>query len=147
VNFSFPIRNRTAKANLGKALETGRQLDVQTRKELKQIEVEVRNAVQALATAKDRIDAARAAEKYAQEQLDGEQKKFQAGLSTTFLILTRQNDLSQARGTALRAVADYNKSVAELQRAVSTTLSSNNIEVSSDVPTSYNPTAGPPPKK
>jgi outer membrane protein len=146
-NFSFPIRNRTAKANLGKARETGRQLDVQTRKQLQSIEVEVRNAVQAVATAKDRIDAARAAEKYAQEQLDGEQKKFQAGLSTTFLILTRQNDLSQARGTALRAVADYNKSVAELQRAVSTTLSSNNIDVSSDVPTSYNPTAGPPPVK
>jgi outer membrane protein len=147
VNFSFPIRNRTAQANLGKALETGRQLDVQTRKQLQSIEVEVRNAVQSVATAKDRIDAARAAEKYAQDQLEGEQKKFQAGLSTTFLILTRQNDLSQARGVALRAVADYNKSIAELQRAVSTTLSSNNIEVSSDVPTSYNPTAGPPPVK
>lgn len=131
INFSLPLRNRAAKAGLGKALEADRRLDLQTRGQMQSIEVEVRNAVQSVETAKMRIEASAAARDYAQQQLDGETKRFQAGLSSTFLILTRQNDLVQARGAEQRALADYNKAVAELQRAISTTLSSNNIEVKS----------------
>jgi HAE1 family hydrophobic/amphiphilic exporter-1 len=134
LNFSLPLRNRTAEANLGRALEAGRQLDLQTRRMMQSIEVEVRNAVQAVEIAKMRIDAARAARQYAEQQLDGEEKKFQAGLSTTFFVLTRQTELSQARGSELRALADYNKAVAELQRVMSTTLASNNIELRSEIP-------------
>lgn len=135
IQFNFPLRNRTAEANYGRAKETGRQLDLRTRKQMQDIEVEVRNAVQAVETAKLRNDAARAARIYAEQQLEGENKRFAAGYSTTFLILTRQNELATARGVELRAAGDYNKSVAELQRVISTTLSSNNIEVKSDAPT------------
>ncbi len=135
LNFTFPLRNRTAKANLGRAEETAKQLDLQNRRTLQNIEVEVRNAVQSVETAKLRIEAAKAAKDYAQQQLEGEEKKFSAGLSITYFILQRQNELAQARGVELRALADYNKSVAELQRVISTTLSSNNIEVKNvDVP-------------
>ena len=134
VQFSFPLRNRQAKAYLGRSLEADRQIDLSTRRLLQNIEVEVRNAVQAVETAKLRIEAAKAAREYSQQQLEGEEKKFQAGLSTTFLVLTRQNELVQAQGTESRAYADYNRAVADLQRVVATTLSSNNIEVNSDVP-------------
>ncbi len=133
VNFSFPLRNRTAQANLGRAREATRQIELQNRRLLQNIEVEVRNAVQAVETAKMRIESSRAAREYAQQQLDGEQKKFEAGLTSTFFVLQRQTDLSQARFIELQALADYNKSVAELQRVISTTLSSNNIEVKSEV--------------
>lgn len=132
VNISLPWRNRTAKANLNRAREAEKQIDLQTRRQIQNIEVEVRNAVQAVETAKLRIDAARAAREYAEQQLQGEEKRFQAGLSTTFLVLTRQTQLSQARGTELRALTDYNKAVAELQRVISTTLTSNNIEIKSE---------------
>lgn len=133
VQISFPFRNRTAKANYGRALEAERQIDLQTRRMMQSIEVEVRNAVQAVETAKMRIEAARAAREYAQQQLDGETKRFAAGMSTTFLILTRQNELAQAQGVELRALGDFNIAVAQLQRAISTTLSSNNIEIRSEV--------------
>lgn len=134
VNFSLPLRNRTAKANLGRTQETGRQIELQARRQLQNIEVEVRNAVQSVETAKMRIEAARAAREYAKQQLEGEGKKFAAGLSTTFFVLQRQTDLSQARFTELQALADYNKSVAELQRVISTTLTSNNIEIKAETP-------------
>jgi HAE1 family hydrophobic/amphiphilic exporter-1 len=133
VQFTFPLRNRTAKANLGKALEQERQIDLQNRRLLQNIEVQVRNAVQSVEIAKMRIDAARANRDYAQQQLDGEEKRFQAGLTSTFFVLQRQNELSQARFNEIRALTDYNISVAQLQRVISTTLSSNNIEVKSDV--------------
>lgn len=138
VQFSFPLRNRIAKANYGRALETDRQLDLQTRRQMQLIEVEVRNAVQSLEAAKLRIQAARAAREYAEQQLDGESKRFAAGLSTTFLVLTRQNELAQARGIELQALTDYNKTIAELQRTISTTLSSNSIEIQSEAPTPKN---------
>lgn len=134
LQITLPLRNRTAKANLGRAQEVVRQTDLQTRRLLQNIEVEVRNAVQSVETAKMRIDAAKAAREYAQQQLEGEEKKFAAGLSTTFFILQRQNDLSQAQYAELQALADYNKSVATLQRVVSTTLSSNGVEIQADTP-------------
>ncbi|MDQ3009410.1 MAG: TolC family protein [Acidobacteriota bacterium] len=134
VQITLPLRNRTAKANLAKAQETIRQTDLQARRLLQNIEVDVRNAVQSVETAKMRIEAAKAAREYAQQQLEGEEKKFAAGLSTTFFILQRQNDLSQAQYSELQALADYNKSVATLQRVVSTTLSSNGVEIQADTP-------------
>ncbi|HKX33402.1 MAG TPA: TolC family protein [Blastocatellia bacterium] len=131
VQINFPLRNRAAQANLGRAREEDRQLDLQTRRQLQQIEVEVRNSVQSLETARARSDAAHAAKIYAEQQLEGEQKKFAAGMVGTFFVLQRQNELTQAQFVELQALADYNKSVAVLQRVLGTTLSSNNIEVKS----------------
>src|SRR5581483_1236659 len=59
VNISFPFRNRTAKANLGFALAQGRALDLQQKQEVLNIQVEVRNALQAVESARQSIDAAR----------------------------------------------------------------------------------------
>lgn len=129
VQFNFPLRNRVAKANYGRALENQKKIDLQTRAQMQNIEQQVRNAVQSVETAKMRIEASRMARIYAEQQLDGETKRFAAGMGTTFLVLTRQNELAQARGTEQRALADYNKAVAELQRVMSSTLTSNSIEV------------------
>jgi len=134
VEVSLPLRNRTAKAQLGRALEVDRQLDLQSRALLQNIEVEVRNAVQAVEMSKMRIEAAEAATKYARQQLDGEQKKFEAGLQAVFFVLQRQNQLSVALVNELQAKADYNISVANLQRVMSTTLSNNSIEIKQEAP-------------
>ena len=131
VNISLPLRNRTAQANLGGAIETGRQLDAQLRKQLQTIEADVRAAYHAVEASELRYGAARAAREYAEQQLAGEQAKFSVGLSTTFLVLTRQNDLSQARGAEAQALTDYNKAIAALQSAISTTLTDNSVEIQS----------------
>src|SRR4029453_10045157 len=98
VNISLPLRNRTAQANLGGAIETGRQLDAQLPKNIKPAETAGAPPKLGVGPAELRYGAARAAREYAEQQLAGEQAKFSVGLSTTFLVLTRQNDLSQARG-------------------------------------------------
>ncbi|HKQ91124.1 MAG TPA: TolC family protein [Blastocatellia bacterium] len=134
VQISLPLRNRTAKANLGRFLEQDRQIDLQTRQLMQRIEVEVRNAVQAVETAKMRIDAAEAATKFARQQLDGEEKKFAAGLQPAYFVLERQNQLSVAQISELQAKADYNIAIANLQRVMSTTLTSNSIELKQEAP-------------
>jgi HAE1 family hydrophobic/amphiphilic exporter-1 len=134
VQISLPLRNRRAKADLGKSLEAERRIDLQTRQLMQNIEVEVRNAVQSVETAKMRIDAAQAAEQYARQQLEGEQKKFDAGLQTTFFVLSRQNELSMASLSRLQAEADYNKAIANLYRVMSTTLTNYSITLPQEAP-------------
>jgi HAE1 family hydrophobic/amphiphilic exporter-1 len=129
LNINLPLRNRTAEANLGRSLAEGRQIEAQRQKTEQLIEVEVRNSLQAVETARKRVDAAKNSRANAELQYQSEQRKFDAGQSTNFFVLDRQNALSSARGRELRALTDYTKAVAELQRALSTTLSSNNVEV------------------
>ena len=129
VTISLPIGNRTAKAQLGRAIVEGKQVDVERQRAVQNIEVEVRNALQAVETARRRFDAARNSRLDAEMQNTGERRRFEAGLSTNFLVLDRQNALSSARGRELKALTDYNKAMTELQRALSTTLSTNNISI------------------
>jgi len=129
INFQLPLRNRVAKANLARSRELDKQNDLLIRQQLQTIELEVRNQLQAVETARQRIESTRQARKYAEDQLEGETKRFQAGLSTTFLVLTRQNDLTRAQFDENSAIAEYNIAFSALQRVMAVTLSSNNIQI------------------
>ncbi|HWS88679.1 MAG TPA: TolC family protein [Pyrinomonadaceae bacterium] len=129
----LPWKNRTAEANLAYARIQREQLAATTRSQEQGIEVEVRNAVQAVETARRRVLSARAALRSAEEQLAGERRLYQVGRSTTFLLFQRENALVNAQNQELQAQTDYNKALADLQRATSTTLRSNNVIVDSPV--------------
>jgi outer membrane protein len=124
-----PIRNRTAKANLAGARIQAEQLAAQVRALEQTIEVEVRNAAQAVEITRRQIVAARAGRESADIQLAGEQTRYRTGLSTTFLVLQFQNQLVNARTAEIRAEANYNQAIANLQRATATTLRANNVTV------------------
>ncbi len=132
VSISFPLRNRTAQAQLGQAKAQARVLDYQEQQLLQRIAIEVRNALQNVEAARQSIEAARAARLAREKQLEGEQERFAAGMSTNFLVLQYQNQLSQARGAELQALVAYNKAIAELQRVMGTTLDVHNIRLSTD---------------
>jgi HAE1 family hydrophobic/amphiphilic exporter-1 len=129
VTISFPFRNRTAKADLAGARVLENQIATQTRAQEQVVIVEVRNAVQAVETARQRVLAARRARENAEELLKGERALFDNGRSTTFLLFQRENALTNARNLEIRAETDYNKAIADLQRATSTTFQMNNIDV------------------
>jgi outer membrane protein len=129
VSIEFPFRNKTAKANLAGAQIQRTQLDASTRQQDQIIESEVRNAAQAVETSRRRVLAARAARENAELQLQGEQRLYQVGRSTTFLLFQRENTLTNARNAEVRAETDFNKALADLQRVTSTTLRANNVIV------------------
>ena len=54
----------------------------------------------------------------AEKQLQAEQERLKVGLSTTRFVLDFQRDLATAQGNELRAIVDYNKEIAALERAV-----------------------------
>jgi len=129
VAISFPIHNRTAEANLAGARIQRDQLDASYRSQDQAIEMDVRNSAQSVDTAQKRVVASRAARESAEQQLAGEQKLYDVGRSTTFLLLQRQQELTAARTTELQAQTDYNKALADLQRATGSTLRVNNVTV------------------
>ncbi len=128
---SFPFKNKTAEANLAGARIQKEQLQASVRSQEQIIEVDVRNSAQAVESARQRVLSAREARVNAEMQLEGEQRLYQVGRSTTFLLFQRENALANARASELRAETDYNKALADLQRATSTTLRVNNVVVES----------------
>jgi len=129
VQISLPLRNRTAEAQLGRSLVEGERLGTQ-REQLEQtIQVDVRNALQAVRSSEARLRAATATRAANEQQFASEQRKLDAGQSTTFLVLERQNALTASRGLELKAQTDLNKAIADLQRATGNSLNVNSIVV------------------
>jgi len=129
VQISLPFRNRTAEAQLGRSLVEGERIATQ-REQLEQaIQVDVRNALQSMRSAEARLRAAVATREANEQQFASEQRKLDAGQSTTFLVLERQTQLTTARGLELKAQTDLNKAIADLQRATGNSLSVNSIVV------------------
>ena len=129
VQINLPLRNRTAEANLGRSLVEAERIGTQ-REQLEQtIQVDVRNALQSMRSAESRLRAASATREANEQQFASEQRKLDAGQSTTFLVLERQTALTEARGLELKAQTDLNKSIADLQRATGNALRVNSIVV------------------
>ena len=82
-----------------------------------------------LHTSYDRVQSTSQARAYAEEALNAEQKKLDSGKSTSFVVLQLQRDLTSARSEEIRALADYNKAVAELYRAEGSTLERKHIKL------------------
>lgn len=127
VRVSLPLRNRTARANFGRAVAEGRRIENQRARAEQVIEAEVRDAMQALRSVEARLAAAAAARAAAEQQYQSERRKFQSGLSTAYMVSQRQIDLIAARGRELQAQTDLNKSVADFRRATGSTLQTHNV--------------------
>ncbi|MEJ7617818.1 MAG: TolC family protein, partial [Pyrinomonadaceae bacterium] len=142
VRVQLPLRNRTAEANFGRSLAEGTRIQNQRAQAEQIIEADVRNSLQAVRSAQARLASAAASRSSAEQQFASERRQFQSGLSTVFLVLQRQTELLAARGRELQAQTDLNKSIAQFQRSIGTTLEANRVSVRSDRPLRTLETAG-----
>ena len=129
VQVGIPLRNRSLDSQIGQ-LEIQKKSLLLNRKstELK-IVVAIRNAFDTLDTNRQNIETTRIARELAQAQLDGEEKRFQAGMSENFLVLQRQTDLATAEGAELQALVSYKQSIIAVQQAMYTLLDSSDFEI------------------
>src|SRR5215217_8918410 len=129
VQINLPLRNRTAEAQLGRSRVEGERIGTQREQLQQTIQVDVRNALQAVRSSEARLRAAVATREANEQQFASEQRKLDAGQSTVFLVLERQTSLTEARGLELKAQTDLNKAIADLQRATGNALTVNSIVV------------------
>ncbi|MDQ3801613.1 MAG: TolC family protein [Acidobacteriota bacterium] len=129
VQFNLPLNgNRTAKAQLGRSLVEGERLQTQREQLEQNIQVDVRNALQAVRTAEARLRSAAISRENSQKQYESEQRKLDAGQSDVYKVLERQTALAGAKSNELRAQTELNKAIADLQRATGNSLKANNVE-------------------
>jgi outer membrane protein TolC len=129
----IPVKNRTIDAQLAQTQISKRQLIMNRTKTEQNIIVQIRNAVEFLQTNRQRVDTAKVSRQLAEEQLDGETKRFQAGMSQNFYVLLRQADLASALGAELQALIAYKKAVIALQQNMYNLLEANDYEVAKAV--------------
>lgn len=116
VNLSYSIPNRSAKAGAAYAKLSQDQALASFRRLELQVAAEVRTAARGVESGFKRVASTQAARRLAAQRLDAESKKFDAGMSTNFLVTQAQRDLATAEVNDLRAISDYRKSVINFQR-------------------------------
>lgn len=75
----------------------------------------VRRAARQIRSASERMDAARVGADLAQERAGAEQRRYEVGLSTTFLVTQAQRDLVQAQVKLLQSSLDYESSLVNFE--------------------------------
>jgi HAE1 family hydrophobic/amphiphilic exporter-1 len=126
---SLPIGNRAARAGVAVATSEQRRAAADLARARKAVRAEVLDAVAAMRTAAQRFEAARAERESAEVQLGAELERLAAGLSTSFLVLTRQNDLSRARLAEIASRTDFRVARMEMARTTSSLLEEHGIDV------------------
>jgi len=126
---NLPLRNRSAQADNARALLVQRQLEMQFQQLKNAALLDVRNTFIALEQDRARVEAASKARELQQQTFDAEQKKYQLGASTVYLVIQTQRDLISAQGTEIRALADLEEAKANYERALGRTLDVNHVTI------------------
>ena len=111
VTVSYPIGRSYEQASVARA-EIERRQAAQRIASLRLDAAEtVRQAARQVRSAAERIDAAQAGATLAERRFADEQRRFEAGLSTTFLVTQAQRDLLQAQVNLLQTTLDRQSAV------------------------------------
>jgi outer membrane protein len=115
INVNYPIGQGAAEAQLARARLQDQQARRQLQSQELQVATQIRERARQVTTNAKRVDATRASRTLAERRLEAEEKKFQAGMTTSFLVFQAQRDLNQARNNELQALLDHARSVVEYE--------------------------------
>ena len=116
LNVTYPIGRTAAEATYAQQQVARRQSTI----ELQQLEMavvqQVRDAARQVDTSYQRVLATQAALRASEQQLEAEQRRFAAGLSTTLELQVRQQQLASARTAELNALIAHTRALIEFER-------------------------------
>ena len=131
-NVTYPIGNRAAEANYATASLNRQKAETAVANQEQLALVEVRRSVRAVESGAKRFEAATKNVELQTKKLDAEQKKFENGMSTSFEVLTFQNDLADSELARIQAGLDYVRALAALERSKGTLLAARNLTLDTD---------------
>jgi outer membrane protein len=115
VTVSYPLGRSYEEASLARAEVERRQAEQRIASLRVQTAETVRRAGRQIQSGSKRVDAARAGATLAQERLDVEQRRYDVGLSTTFLVTQAQRDLLEAQVNLLQSMLDYESAIVNFE--------------------------------
>ncbi|HKV82216.1 MAG TPA: TolC family protein [Candidatus Sulfotelmatobacter sp.] len=129
LTLSLPLKNRAAKAEMGTAL-VGRRNDLYSQRQIReQVTLDVSNAVHQLEQAKLSIVAGKEALDLAKKTMAAEQRKYELGSGTIFLVLEAQSEVAAADQTLLQAEVGYQLAVAAIDHATGELLEPYHVQI------------------
>jgi outer membrane protein TolC len=117
LTLNIPLRNRVAQADQVRAQLEYRQAQVRLQQLENQVRIEVRNAQFDTQQNRASVDAAQAAVDFQRQTLDADQKKLAVGVGTSTAVLQDESSLTAAESNLVSAMAAYEKSEVEMDRA------------------------------
>jgi outer membrane protein TolC len=115
VSVSYPIGQSVDQANQARSRLEAQQAEQRVRGAEGRAIQQVRDAAWKVEMNARRIETVRAVRELAEQRRDVEQKRFDVGMSTSFLVIQAQRDLAQARQNELAAVLAYDLSLVDLE--------------------------------
>ena len=112
---SYPIGRSYEEAGLARAGVERRQAAQRIASLQLEAGEAVRQAARQVRSTAERIEAARAGATLAEQRLDTEQRRFEVGLATSFLVTQAQRDLVQAQVNLLQAMLDHQSSLVNFE--------------------------------
>lgn len=109
-----------AKASASQAQTNVAIAETQFSEQRNQIRFQVEQAFSTQRASLENVQTANAALEQAREALRLARLRFQAGVGTQTDVINSENDLTRAEGNRITAILDYNRALAQLQRAVTT---------------------------
>jgi outer membrane protein TolC len=113
---SYPVGRSVEEANLARTRIERDQARARIRSLELSVVREVRDAALRLEQNRQRIETARLGRELAEQRLDAEQKRFEVGMSTSFLVIQAQRDLAVALDNEQRSYLDYQLAVVTFER-------------------------------
>ncbi len=129
LSLSLPLKNRAAKAEMGNAL-VSRRSDLYGERQIReQVARDVSNSVHQLEQAKLSIAAGKEALDLAKKTMAAEQRKYELGSSTIFLVLEAQTEMAAAEQSLLQSEVGYQLAVAAVDHATGELLEPYRVQI------------------
>jgi outer membrane protein TolC len=129
VSLNITLRNRAAQADYATSLLELRQNELNLRKNINQIRVDVQNALVGLQQARARFEAAVKSRILQEQTLAGDQKRYALGATVAFQVVQDQRDLASAHSAEVQSMANYTHALIALDQALGTTLDVNQVSI------------------
>ena len=132
VTLDLPLRNRRAAVALANSVLQKKRNMYELRSLEQQVRLDVLNAITGVELSKAAIQQATVALDFSQKRLDAEQRKYDLGVSTAFIVLDAQDDLVQSQADLLQESIGYRRAMVTLLQSTGELLEARGIQLRFD---------------
>lgn len=129
LSLNIPLSNVVSRASYAQARINLEQASLNLKRQEQQALLEIKTALRDVEANLKRVQAYRIARELQEQKLAAEEEKLKVGQSTNYTVLMYQRDLANARASELKAIIDYNISIANLERALGLSLKNRNMKL------------------